>query len=259
MPFQRTPTKFVSAFHGTEWDAPVHRFGTIGSTMEEARRLALAGAAHGTVVVAEEQRAGRGRAGRSWVSPPGNLHATVVLQPGAEARSAPGLAFVVANAVADAVDGLAGPGTTLKWPNDILRGGAKLAGILLERTDDGAVLAGIGMNVSHSPPGLPYPVTSLAALGCGAEVGAVLAAVMAALRVEWQAWRDEGFALVLQRWAARGPALGSRMVAQVGAEQVTGRFAGLREDGALLLDTAAGRRAVVAGDVQPCADAPEGG
>ena len=254
---QRTQQEIVTSDTGTVWTDLVHRLDTVGSTMEDARRLAPL--AHGTVVMAQAQQGGRGRAGRAWVSPPGNLHATVVLHAGADMRQGSQLSFVVANAVAHAVDRLVGPGTALKWPNDVLRGGAKLAGILLERDEGGTLLAGIGMNVAHTPPGMPYTVTSLAALGSDASVDAALDGVMAALRMEWDIWRTAGFAAVLDRWGARGPALGSALVAQLGAERVPGRFAGLRDDGALLLDTPTGRRVVVAGDVEPCLTAAGGG
>ena len=252
----------VSSDFSIDWQENIHRFGTVGSTMDEARSLAAAGAGHGTIVVAERQDAGRGRSGRVWASPPGNLHATVILRPGVEAQHAPQLGFVVAVAVAQAVDRLAGPSTALKWPNDIMRDGAKLAGILMERIDDGAVLAGIGMNVRHHPLAMPYPVTSLRVLGCEAGSDTVLGAIQDALREEWAVWRAQGFSEVRRRWLARGPADGTRLMVRLGtgtieAGTIEGSFAGLREDGALLLDTADGRRALVGGDVQPCAKPPD--
>ncbi len=258
MEAERTPPRIVTGGGTTEWRDLVHRFGTVNSTMDQARALSMDGCPHGTVIVAKQQDAGRGRAGRGWVSPPGNLHATFVLRPGNAAQHAPQLAFVVAIAVAEAVDRLAGPGTALKWPNDVMRDGAKLAGILLERLEDGAVLAGIGMNVLHLPPDPPYAVTSLVALGCSAGLADVLATVSDALAAEWDAWRAGGFGPTLGRWMARGPALGAMLTVRQGEAAQTGRFAGLRTDGALLLDTPAGRQAFVAGDVQPCAVTAEG-
>ncbi len=253
---ERSVSGIVGAGKATQWEGVVHRRGAVDSTMEEARLLSYAGASHGTVVVATEQGAGRGRSGRAWASPPGNLYMTVVLRPGGPAQQAPQLGFLVAVAVATAVDRLAGPGTAVKWPNDVMRDGAKLAGILLERLEDGAVLAGIGLNVRHAPPGMPYPVTSLHALGCLAELEAVLAAVLGALQAEWAEWRQHGFAPVLDRWAQRGPVYGTPLIVRAGERTLSGRFAGLRADGALLLDTVSGRCAVVAGDVQPCAPPP---
>ena len=142
------------------------------------------------------------------------------------AQVAPQLGFVVAVAVAAAVDRLAGPGTTLKWPNDVMRGGAKLAGILLERLQDGAVLAGIGMNVQHAPPGLPYAVTSLSALGCTADPEAIIAALASTMAAEWALWRADGFGHTLERWMARGPRRGARLTIRQGGAPLTGPLTG---------------------------------
>ena len=174
---------------------------------------------------------------------------TLVLRPGGPARQAPEIGFVVALAVAEAVDSLLGPGTALKWPNDVLRGGGKLAGILLERLDDGTVLAGIGANVRHLPLGMPYPVTSLATLGSDAGPDLLLNWVLDRVDAGWHAWRGDGFASVLARWSTRGPALGTALQVRLGEDRVAGQFAGLAADGALLLDTPAGPRRFVAGEV----------
>ncbi len=227
----------------------VHRLDEVVSTMDEARALAAAGVPHGTAVTARLQTGGRGRGGRRWVSPPGNLYATVVLRPDGGARRAPELGFVVALALAEAVDALAGPGTALKWPNDVLRDGAKLAGILLDYVDEATVLAGVGVNVAHQPDGMPYPVTSLRKLGCLADAEGVLHVLLARLDVGWAAWQADGLAPVLTRWRARGPALGASMRVRMGSDTIRGVFAGLGVDGTLLLDTAAGRRTLLAGEV----------
>ena len=227
----------------------IQRLDEVGSTMDAARHLAESGAPHGSAVQARVQTGGRGRSGRPWISPPGNLHATVVLRPGIPLRRVAELGFVCAVAVADAVDRLAGAGTALKWPNDVLRQGAKLAGLLLERLEDGTVLFGLGMNVAHRPRGMPYPVTSLHALGCSAGTDAVLDAVLAELAATWAEWQDTGFAPVLARWRQRGPAPGAPLQVRQGDALVSGVFAGLSPEGALLLDTAAGRRTLLAGDV----------
>ncbi len=239
----------VRGVRPVSWGAAWLRLGAVGSTMDEARLLAESGAAHGTVVSADTQHAGRGRSGRAWASPPGNLHATVVLRPEGSPQLAPQLGFVAALAVAEAVDRLAGPGTALKWPNDVLRAGAKLAGILLERLEDGAVLAGIGANVRHTPPNMPYPVTSLSAVGCPAGSDELLMAVMEQLEQGWAAWQAAGFGPVLARWRARGPAPGAPLRVRLGTASLNGQFAGLRDDGALLLDANGERQALLAGDV----------
>ena len=121
----------------------------LGSTSDEARRLAQANAPHGTVVAARRQTAGRGRQGRVWVSPAGNLHASFLLRPGVAAVRVPEIGFVAALAVAETVDAVlpAGPAATLKWPNDVQLAGAKVAGLLVELVEDGAVIVGIGVNV----------------------------------------------------------------------------------------------------------------
>ncbi len=230
-------------------DRVIHRLDEVGSTMDVARDLALDGAPHGTVVTARLQTGGRGRSGRHWSSPAGNMYATTILRPAQDARRAPELGFVCALAVAEAVDALAGPGTMLKWPNDALREGAKVAGILLERLNDGAVLAGIGINVAHQPENTPYPTTSLRALGCAAEPDAMLDALLDHLARGWDAWETDGFGPVLARWRSRGPALGAPLRVRLESGVVTGAFAGLGPDGTLLLDTDTGRRALVAGDV----------
>ena len=217
--------------------------------MDEARLRAERGAAHGTVVAARLQRAGRGRNARPWSSPAGNLHATLLLRPGVTATRAPELGFVIALAVADAVDTLAGAGTSLKWPNDVLRHGAKLAGILLERLDDGAVLAGVGLNVRHAPPGMPYRVTSLAAEGLDLTPEAVLDAVLLQVDAIWTVWQREGLPRILARWQRRGPSRGTLLQVRLPSGTVSGGFAGLAANGSLLLDTPSGRRTLLAGEV----------
>ncbi len=217
--------------------------------MDEARLRAGLGADHGTVVAARLQHAGRGRNARPWSSPAGNLHATLLLRPGVAPRRAPELGFTVAVAVAAAVDAVAGPGTALKWPNDVLRCGAKLAGILLERLDDGAVLAGIGLNVRHAPPDMPYPVTSLAAEGLDLTPETVLDAILLEFDSVWTLWREHGLAAILARWRERGPALATPLRVRLPSATVSGGFAGLAPDGSLLLDTPTGQRTLVAGEV----------
>ena len=227
----------------------IRRFGEIGSTMDAARSLAEQGAPHGTVVLAESQRTGRGRSGRSWISPPGNLHTTLILRPECDARRSPEIGFVIAVALAQAVDELAGPGTALKWPNDVLRGGAKLAGILLERLDDGAILAGVGANLRSAPADMPYPVTSLSEQGCDAGPESLLDALLRRAEVGWSAWRKLGFAHVLADWARFGPPVGSELKVRLNERVSAGRFAGLSDDGSLLLDGPEGRQRFVAGEV----------
>ncbi len=134
----------------------------IGSTNDEARRLAASGAPHGTVVHADEQAAGRGRFGRTWFSPPGNLYLSVLLRLDLPPDRGPELSFVTALTVADAVDALLPKQSrsTLKWPNDVLVNDGKIAGILVESADDAQII-GIGVNVLEAPRNAPYKTSTL--------------------------------------------------------------------------------------------------
>ena len=130
----------------------VRHYDSIGSTNDEALRLAREGAAHGTVVHADQQTAGRGRLSRRWLSPPGNLYLSDRAAPEPARSAHVELGFVAALAVADAIDALLPRQvrTTLKWPNDVLVRDGKIAGILLEHADD-ALILGIGLNVLQAP------------------------------------------------------------------------------------------------------------
>lgn len=228
----------------------VHRHDELSSTMDEAQALARAGAPDGTVVVARRQTAARGRQGRAWVSPEGNLHASVLLRPGVPVARLTELGFVAALAVADAVDdALPGREARLKWPNDVLVDGAKVAGILVELAQEGAAVVGIGVNVAHSPEGVPYPANSLRGAGGTAAADAVLDTLLEALDARLTLWLTEGFAFVRAAWLARGPMYDEPIRLRFGDAFTDGRFAGLDADGALLIRTESGTRRVVAGEV----------
>ena len=142
------------------------------------------------------------------------------------------------------------PGTRLKWPNDVLLAGAKIAGILTELTGS-ALVIGIGVNVAHTPPDMPYPVTSLAAHGDTTTAGALLDRVIETLAQRLADWDAHGFAPVRAAWLDRGPR--PRQPAHhPGRRQPHHRlFAGLDEDGALLVTTPDGARRLVAGEIVP--------
>lgn len=220
-----------------------------GSTNDEAARLAGEGAPEGTVVWAREQSGGRGRRGRVWASPPGNLYSSTVLRPDCPAMRAAELGFVAALAVADIVP--AGRAVRVKWPNDVLVDGGKVAGILPESSigADGKaehVVLGIGVNVGFAPnlPEMRYPGAAL-----GGTVEATLEKLTAALARRLAQWRREGFAAVRAEWLAIAGPLGLEVDVKLGDELVRGRFAGMDREGALLLDTAAGPRRIVAGEL----------
>lgn len=229
----------------------LRRYEVLGSTNDEAFRLAHDGAAHGTVVTARQQTAGRGRQGRSWISPPGNLLVSFLFRssgfPGFTASRGAELGFVAAVAVADTIAALTG-GCQLKWPNDVLLDGAKTAGILTEMAGD-AIVVGIGINVAHSPAHMPYAVTSLAAAGAAADAETVLAVLMDRMDNRIAEWAAQGFDAIRVAWLLRGPSIGQVMTARCGGGWLDGQFAGLAGDGALLLQTRDGIQRIVAGEV----------
>lgn len=226
----------------------LHRHATLISTNDEARRLANSGAPHGTVVQALQQTGGRGRRGRTWISPPGNLYASFVLRLVCPAIRHGEIGFVMALAVADAVDAAAGHGCArLKWPNDVLLGGAKVAGVLVETS--GSAIAGVGINIAHAPAGLAYPTTALGLHGA-ADVDATLQDLRTAVDRWWSVWDEAGFEPIRTAWLLRGPALGTGMTVTWGADRMAGHFDGLDETGALMLMTPAGRMTITAGEVR---------
>jgi BirA family biotin operon repressor/biotin-[acetyl-CoA-carboxylase] ligase len=224
----------------------------IGSTNDEARRLAREGAPHGTVVHADEQTAGRGRMSHKWFSPAGNLYISILLRTGQPANRTAELSFLAALTVADTVEALLPRQTRamLKWPNDVLVSGAKIAGILLEQVDDATIL-GIGLNVLEAPTNAAYKTTTIVANGGIASVDGARDILLARLGSHLTVWRTEGFAPIREQWRGRSYPIGAAIRANADGQPVAGHFAGLDLDGALLLDTPQGRRRIVAGDVVP--------
>jgi len=221
------------------------------STMDDARRAAASGAPDGHVVVADAQRSGRGSHGRPWLSPRGtDLYLSIVTRPHVDAVHLPPLTLAVGLGVAEAVEALAGVHAEVKWPNDVLLGGRKCAGVLVETRATGgsvdAVILGIGLNVNRRsfPEGLEQPATSLA-LCRGAEVSRVEA--LATLLAHVEAWTD--------RFVAHGAgpvvaALGTRLALlgrEARCDDLTGVVEGVAPDGALVLRTSEGTRHLLAG------------
>ncbi|MGH6718795.1 MAG: biotin--[acetyl-CoA-carboxylase] ligase [Alphaproteobacteria bacterium] len=236
--------------------APRIRLARAGSTNDEARRLAGSGAADGTVVIAEAQTAGRGRRGQPWSSPPGNLYLSIVLRPAVAPARAGQLGFVVSLAVAEAAAAVlpGGRDVRVKWPNDVLIDGRKVAGILLESEVAGAtlswVVAGIGVNVATHPTDGARPATSLAACGASVALGAFEDRVVERLGAWRRRWAAEGFAPVRAAWLARAVGLGGPIRVNLERESFDARFAAIDDSGALVAELAGGgRRLVAAGEV----------
>ncbi|MCP1471438.1 BirA family biotin operon repressor/biotin-[acetyl-CoA-carboxylase] ligase [Sphingobium sp. OAS761] len=213
--------------------------------------LAERGAPEGSWLRAARQTGGRGRMGRTWESPAGNLHCSTLVRVGLDDPQPHTLALVAANAVHALIAPLCAGQARIKWPNDVLVDGAKIAGILLERTGDSIVI-GIGINVTGHPAGLDRPVTSLAAQGAAdAEAGALLER-LAMLFAHWLAiWRAQGLEPVLAHWLLNAHPRGTAMrVVQPDGAIVEGQFDTLDRHGMLMLRLANGdSRAIHAGDI----------
>lgn len=207
-------------------------------------------------VTAEQQTAGRGRRERGWSSPPGNLYCTLRLEDPASPAIAATLSFVAALALSDAIlvaAPMAARDLTLKWPNDTLIAGAKVAGILIEGIHGKggfAVLIGCGVNIANYPKDTPYPATCLAHTD-PALVPSILFDALAqsfAMRLgEWN--RGLGFAATRKAWLARAAGIGQPVTVRLPGEEIRGRFDSLDLDGRLVLQSATGRRLISAGDV----------
>ena len=206
----------------------------------------------GSWVRADLQTAGRGRHGRAWQSLPGNLFATTLVRPRPGEGPPHELSFVAALALIEALRPFAGRARlSLKWPNDVLLGGAKCAGILIESLPEGA-MAGFGVNLAAAPAGLARRVAALAdASGAAAPPApATVLATLADALAAWRArWRAEGFLPIRAAWLARATPVGWQASVRVGTEERRGRFAGLAEDGAMLLERDGRVETIHAGDV----------
>lgn len=209
--------------------------------------LAREGAAEGTWLRAERQTGGRGRQGRDWHSPSGNLYASTLVRIRDGDPPAPSLALTAAVALHEAVHAYAPDHqVAIKWPNDLLVDGAKLSGILLERADD-AVVIGFGVNLAHHPEGLDRPATSLAASTGAAPEPADFLETLAESFSRWLSrWRGEGILPIRNRWLLAAHPVGTALSTSEGE----GLFDGLTEAGSLRLRLAAGSARVIhAGDV----------
>jgi BirA family biotin operon repressor/biotin-[acetyl-CoA-carboxylase] ligase len=258
-----TPRSLISAQEALSGGLPqgfaLHRADCLGSTNDEAVRMALEGAPSGTIVMAGRQTSGRGRLGRQWVSPPGNLYASIIVRPDCALAATTDLSLLTAVALGEALGelGPAGLEIALKWPNDILLNRAKVAGILLENAvgDRGRaafVVIGTGVNIRSAPAGAAYPVTCLDGEGFPRSLSPLdlLAAYAGRLEIWLDRWRRDGFPVVREAWRDRAFGIGRAIRLRLDREEIDGVFLDLTEGGALLIEQADGRRReVAAGDV----------
>jgi BirA family biotin operon repressor/biotin-[acetyl-CoA-carboxylase] ligase len=231
------------------------RFASLGSTNDEARARALAGDPGRVWIVAEEQTAGRGRHGRAWRSPRGNLYASALMIDPCEAEIAPQIGFVAGVALVAAARDLGAADVAIKWPNDLLWNGAKVSGLLVEGLATPgrgfACMVGVGVNCVSSPQGLAYPVADLSeALGRPVAPESVLERLAARFDEMVGLWaRGAGFADIRARWLAAAAGLGRPVRAASARETREGLFEGLDPSGRLLLRTARGLEMVEAADL----------
>ena len=247
-------------------------YDSIGSTNAEALAAAAAGDTGGIWFAARQQTSGRGRRGRQWESPSGNLAATLLIAPDTDPTLAATLGFVAGVSLnralssilpnglvkvgIDGADGLGGNSRiALKWPNDVLADGAKLAGILLEasRLADGrqAIAIGFGVNAVAAPQGLPYPATSLAELGVSRTAEDVFEALSDAWVETFGLWNEgRGVADVLKHWRGSAAGIGSEVAVNQDGEVLRGIFETIEDAGRLIVRADDNRRiAITAGDV----------
>ena len=231
----------------------------VDSSNDEAKRLAEAGAEDGTLVWVREQLQGRGRRGRSWASPPGNLYLSLVLRPECTAAEAAQLGFVAALGIGDGVGSVAPPMVEVqyKWPNDVLFNRRKGAGILLESRMSPAgglewLVLGLGVNVASFPEDAGFAATSLRFEGAPPDVDEVdLLEAFARHFLTWvNRWLEDGFGPIRETWMHHAQGLGEPIEVHLPGETLSGTFRDLDESGALLLEQPDGQvRSVAAGDV----------
>lgn len=230
------------------------------STNEVAKRLAREGAEEGTLVVAEAQTKGKGRLGRQWLSPAGEgLYFTLILRPPFPPQRAPQMTLIAAVAVARALSEATGLEVKIKWPNDILVNGRKVAGILTEMVADmdriHYLVVGIGININQEKEAFPSEVAEIAT-SLRAELGyslsrlPVLVKCLSELERVYEVWLKEGFGPLLAEWKRFSHTLGQWVRVNVGEEIVEGKALEIEEDGSLLIQQKDGSfYRVIAGDV----------
>jgi BirA family biotin operon repressor/biotin-[acetyl-CoA-carboxylase] ligase len=237
----------------------LHWFEEVGSTNDIAKRLADDGAVHGEVVIAEAQTAGRGRRGRAWVSPAGrNLTLSIILRPDLPPSRAPELTLVASVALCQAVRQVGVP-AGIKWPNDLLSRGRKLAGVLTELAADPDrvqwVVLGIGVNVNVRAEEFPEELRDIAtslAVERGEPVPRALfaAAVLSSLEEWLDRHAEDGFPSVREAWRAMSITLDREVRVRASGRELEGVAEDVDEAGALLVRTPAGLERVLAGDVE---------
>jgi len=227
---------------------------SVASTQGIVKERAATGAPQGLVVQALEQTGGKGRHGRAWISPKGNLYISVLLRPSCIAPQAAQLSFVAALAVSDAIDSYISSTALrmLKWPNDILLDGRKCAGILLETEVKGSeavwTALGIGVNIASAPEGIGTALGDYTQKEI--ELSAFRDALLSCLAARLASWETEGFKKIRQSWLAMAHKPGTKLQIKLGETVQEGYFHDMDDSGNLLLKGADSKMtALSAGDV----------
>ncbi len=245
----------------SRWSVLLHRLDTVVSTQEEAKRLAESGASEGTAVMAEEQTGGRGRMGRKWHSPPGKgIWMSVVLRPELPLAATPQLTLLAGVAVCTAIRRVTGVEAGIKWPNDLLAGGRKICGILVESSlREGGLhyaIAGIGISANLAVEDYPEELRGVATslqIESGEPVDRIelAEAVLAELEAWYSVYLREGFAPVREAWESLSVTLGRRIIFGTPENRGEGQAVGLDENGALLLQNERGEIiSVLSGEIE---------
>ncbi len=223
----------------------IHRLHSTVSTMIDAAALAARGEPHGTAIVAEEQTGGIGRHGHSWHSPGAGLYLSIILR---QSASTPILTMALGLAVQRAVDDVAGVSTDIRWPNDLILNEKKLAGIMVQSADKGALIAGIGVNVNQ--PAFPEELRAIATslrmeTGHDHDKDALLDRILA------ESLRYAGLSktAIIRKFTECSTYVRGKHVEVEG--KIRGITAGLDEDGFLLVETSTGIERILAGGVRP--------
>jgi BirA family biotin operon repressor/biotin-[acetyl-CoA-carboxylase] ligase len=223
----------------------VHTYASLPSTQDYIKELAAEDFPEGTVMQALSQTKGRGRHGREWISPMGNLYMSVLLRPETTADKAGQLSFVAAVALSEAIDTILAPGhvKNLKWPNDILIDGKKAAGILLESdmAPDGrinAIIMGMGVNI-HATPDIGIGLQSVSH-EITVPVNKFRDTVLEKIQKHYSSWKKNGFAPVHKAWSKQAHGLGQSLKVLSGGREYIGIFNGIDETGQLLIESDSG-------------------
>jgi BirA family transcriptional regulator, biotin operon repressor / biotin---[acetyl-CoA-carboxylase] ligase len=217
---------------------PTRHYPSIDSTNLEAHRVFATGERGPLFILADEQTAGKGRLDRNWASLRGNCYSTLLLPLDAEISAVPQIGFVVALAVAEVVEKYTTKKPQLKWPNDVLMQGAKIAGILCEvlSSHPRTIAIGCGVNVAHAPVGLTYPATCLVAEGATTTRDDVFQSFRTALAYWLDLWNNgQNFPAIRDAWTALAIGIGETITMSTGTQHLTGTFEAITEQGAVLL------------------------